>query len=287
MFKDFKNITFLAFIITFNEIFTYEQQVIYLKDSLVIKDTIIKQNKKRMFRQNFLEKMVMSQSEILNIDYEEKQSKLANEKFISSEEMGLAEIHLARLAKKAKSDREILGGVLLGLGAVTSGIGLVVANASKENFDKTVGYIVTGTGLFLGVSGGIALLIKHPAEKEYTKVCSMDTLTIKARRKREYIASIALENLSARAKNMRITNAVLSFAMALGMFVIRPYKETYIEYDKYGWPHLAYRDSPLNAYNALIFTANGVLSLMLESEEERAFKRYLKDKEILESKIKR
>lgn len=178
--------------------------------------------------------------------------------------------HLSSIGKDAQLQRYVSGGILCGLGLLTTGTGVVAYMNCW--LDQIVSGVLVGAGLGLAIPGGIVLAFPTEFEKlpeEFQKLPenSKSDLTNKITKGEVYF-----ESLANKAKNERLLNAGIYLVLGLadlGMYlfpdilgdtvfgdVLEPLTQTYI-------------------YQGLTYTGLAVVQFIIKSRAESEYASYL------------
>ncbi len=181
----------------------------------------------------------------------------------SQKDFSLAEVHLGRLSAKKKELRIIDGVGTLAIGTTLLIWGAIIADKDYESAD-IIGGAIMGLGAVIDGVGIWRLSSKSRAEEEYENVKSISNIN-----QRESSGRAALNALADDAHSARMYRGFGSLAASIGMFIARPYKTLKIE----GWKTV-YEDSPVNDYFGITFGALAIYNFTFPDSEEKALERY-------------
>lgn len=182
---------------------------------------------------------------------------------IESEEKSesLAEGHLRRLAERSRGDRKIGGIIMVALGGFCFTSGAIILSSEDSEWENDImgkefwgGSIAIG-GILIAGGGILTMVIPSPAEKELAYVSNISALSL-----RESAGYEALSSFSKRGKKRRISTGLL-LAYNSVIFLASSKGE--------------------NLWETVLGVAYGAgAGYMLTSKtpEEKAFKRYLKER---------
>jgi hypothetical protein len=136
----------------------------------------------------------------------------------AQEQASLAESYLAGLARKSRNARNLGGGLSLGLGALSIGLGI----AAQEDTDgwpemnKAIGQWAVISGGSMALGGLVALSIASPAERAYKKARLVQDPEI-----REQRCAAALTDLARKGRRGRQIGAGLILATSAVLVLVR------------------------------------------------------------------
>lgn len=158
--------------------------------------------------------------------------------------VGESELALKQVAQRYKSSRILGSCILIGSGGLLAFSELEGA----EDAAKLTGGVLAGVGF-------LTLLIKGPAEREYSQVIKVNDPI-----QREAMAYESLSYLADRAKRGRISSGIANGALSIYYFISDP-PETY-----------NYTDDSYYTYLGILFAGTSLYSLLSPSYEEKVFK---------------
>lgn len=176
------------------------------------------------------------------------------------EPVSLAEQYLSRLAKKSRHNRNLAGGTTMGLGALGIAGGLAIASEEDVWSAWEGGSLALMGGVFV-VTGGVALVLKSPAERAYDKIRPLDDPG-----QRQRACADALADLSKKGRKNRILGGAIMGAMAIGLAVASDEE-----------------DGGAALLSALIFGAPAVYLLAVKSLPEKTYQAYLEESRVKSS----
>ena len=165
---------------------------------------------------------------------------------------------LESLAEDKKSERQIGGGLLTGLGLLC----FIATGDSEANS------ILKVTGVIIGGIGILYLAIKSKAEKKYDSIQDIDNNDEK-----EGLAYHHLVYLSDEAKRNRQYSMAIFGALSAYSFLGQPIKEYETKYTYYGYERIE-TNSDLNLYNGLIYGVSAFYYYKVLSKEEKALENF-------------
>jgi hypothetical protein len=184
----------------------------------------------------------------------------------SPEGPALAEYYLSTLAASSRRSRHLAGGIGLALGAVGIGTGLAILHDVKEKEEEWnpflgLGYlggilVITAGGAALA-GGIVSLAVVSPAESRYAGIRGITDAGL-----REAACAEALEGLARKGKRWRMIRAALIGGLGLA-----------------GAVSSSGSDAP-NSNLAVAACGGGLalLSVLVKSREEKAYRAYLERK---------
>lgn len=167
-------------------------------------------------------------------------------------------VALQGLADDSRSARKVTGGIVMGLGVLTTGLLLDDDEAQYPEDEFSTGDALFVGGLFVGL-GALPFFIESRPERAWN---SVQQLTDPA--EREEVAYSSLVDLADQYRYARLLGGTLNLAVAT-YFLSKP---TEREYDDYGYKEYDY------TFNAIIHGVVGAYSLIVPSRAERIVKRY-------------
>ena len=160
-------------------------------------------------------------------------------------------------ADQSKTARKLTGGLLMGLGALTTTLLLDDDDQTTED-DITAGEAIFAGGVLVGL-GALPFFIESRPERAWNSVQQIADSS-----EREQIAYSSLIDLADQYRYARLLGGTLNLAVAT-FFLSQP---TEREYNEYGYKEYDY------TFNAIIHGVVGAYSLIVPSRAERIVKRY-------------
>ena len=164
---------------------------------------------------------------------------------------------LESLADDKKSERQISGGLLAGIG------GLVFISSG----DSETNSILTTTGTIIGGIGILIHAIKSKAEKKYDSIKDIDN-----DEEKEALAYNHLVYLSDKAKRNRQYSMAIYVALSAYYFFGQPIKEYELIYEFYD-EYYGFKNSMLNLYNGMIYGGSTIYP-WVPSKAEQALENF-------------
>ncbi len=184
----------------------------------------------------------------------------------SPEGPALAEYYLSALAASSRRSRHLAGGLGLALGAVGIGTGLAILHEVKGEEEEWNPFFALGSlgGILMITAGGaamaggiVSLAVVSPAESRYAGIRGIADPGL-----REAACAAALEGLARKGKRLRTVRAVVFGALGLTAALSSSGSD----------------DSSSNLAAAACGGGLALLSVLVKSREERAYRSYLERK---------
>ena len=167
-------------------------------------------------------------------------------------------VSLKSLADESRSARKVTGGVVMGLGVLTTGLLLSDDEAENPADEFTTGEALFVGGLFVGL-GALPFFIESRPERAWNSVQQLTDP-----KEREQAAYSSLVDLADQYRYARLLGGTLNLALAT-FFLAQPTERVY---DEYGYTEYDY------TFHAIIHGVWGAYSLIVPSRAERIVKRY-------------
>lgn len=167
-------------------------------------------------------------------------------------------VALKSLADDARTGRKVTGGLLMGLGALTTALLLDEDETGYPEDDISTEEALFVGGILVGI-GALPFFIESRPERAWNSVQQQANAE-----EREHLAYSSLIDLAEQYRYARLLGGTLNLALAT-YFLSKP---TERQYDSYGYTEYDY------SINAIIHGAWGAYSLIVPSRAERVVKRF-------------